>query len=163
MKKEQNVKKITDLMALVVFAVFAVCVLLVLLTGAKVYRELTDRGAGDHDRRVTAQYVATRVRQADRAGSVSVEEFGGLSALVLREEIGGEGYLTRVYCFEGYLRELFTAEGGNFAPEDGEKLLAAEDIAFSLNGGLLSACITLSDGSTQELMLFLRSGEGAAP
>ena len=36
--------KMTDLLALLVFAMFAVCVMAVLLTGAKVYRNVVDRG-----------------------------------------------------------------------------------------------------------------------
>ena len=76
MKKEQENSKITGLMALLVFAVFAVCVLGVLLTGAGVYKRLVGSGAEDYSRRTAAQYVTTRVRQADRAGSVGLEDFG---------------------------------------------------------------------------------------
>ena len=42
MKEKRS--KLTDLLALTVFAVFALCVLLVLLSGAKVYRGLVQRG-----------------------------------------------------------------------------------------------------------------------
>lgn len=163
MKKEPRKSKITDLMSLLVFGVFAVCVLAVLLTGADVYKGLVDRGAEDYDRRTAAQYITTRVRQADAAGSVSVEDFGGQSALVLREEINGKTYLTRVYCYDGFIRELFTAENGSFSPEDGEKLLEAEQLSFSLDGDLLSAQITLPGGTAQTISLYLRSGEGAWP
>ena len=157
MKKEQENSKITGLMALLVFAVFAVCVLGVLLTGAGVYKRLVGSGAEDYSRRTTAQYVTTRVRQAGRAGSVGVEDFGGQDALVLREEIGGSVYLTRVYCFDGWVRELFTAESGDFSPEDGEKVLEAEELSFAMEGSSLLAQITLPDGTVQELTLYLRS------
>lgn len=162
MKNERKKSKITDLMALLVFSVFAVCVLAVLLTGADVYRKLVDRGDSCYDSRTAAQYVTTRVRQADQAGSIAVEDFGGVEALVLREEINGKAYLTRVYCFDGFIRELFTGENGSFSPEDGEKLLEAEGLSFSLGENLLAASITLSDGTVRELTLYLRSGEGAA-
>lgn len=163
MKNEREHSRITGLMALLVFAVFAVCILAVLLTGAGVYRHLVDRGEADHARRTAAQYVTTRVRQADRAQSVTVEDFGGAEALVLREEIGGAVYLTRVYCFDGYIRELFTAENGVFSPEDGEKVLEVQALSFSLEDASLLARITLCDGSVQELTLYLRSGEGDLP
>lgn len=162
MKYVRKQSKITDLMALLVFCVFAVCVLAVLLTGAEVYQKLVDRGERCYDARTAAQYVATRVRQADQTGSVAVEDFGGVEALVLREEINGKAYLTRVYCYDGFIRELFTGEDGKFSPEDGEKLLAAETISFSREGQLVSAVITLSDGTVREVTVYLRSGEGAA-
>lgn len=162
MKQPQKFHKLTDLMALLVFAVFAVCILLVLLTGADVYRNLADSGQAQYNRRTAARYITTRVRQADTAGAVSVEDFEGEDALVLRETVNGRTYLTRVYCYGGFLRELFTAEDGSFSPEDGEKLLEAESFSVTREGRLLHAQITLPEGSTQSLTLFLRTGEGAA-
>lgn len=150
-------------MALMVFGIFALCVLGLLLTGADVYGDLVDRGARYYDCRTAAQYITTRVRQADRAGSVTVEDFGGCDALVIGEQIQGEVYLTRVYCYDGYIRELFAAQGGTFSPEDGEKLLEAQQLSLSLASRLLSARITFSDGTAQELSLYLRSEEEAAP
>lgn len=163
MNNQTRQSKITDLMALMVFCLFALCILAVLLTGAAGYRKLVDRGSRDYDRRTAAQYVATRVRQADRAGCVALEDFGGAEALVFREEIGGAVYLTRVYCHDGFIRELFAPESGNFSPEDGEKLLAAQSLSFSLEGDLLSAEIRFSDGTNQFLTLYLRAGEEDAP
>lgn len=155
--------KLTDLMALLVFGIFALCVLLVLLTGADVYRNLVDRGGEYYQRRTAVQYIATRVRQGDASGGVTVAEFGGQDALVLREEIGGRTYLTRVYCCDGYIRELFTSESGSFSPEDGEKILEAAELSLALTDDLLTARITLTDGSQQEITLYLRSGEEADP
>lgn len=154
--------KLTDLAALLVFGVFTVCVLLVLLTGADVYGKLVGRGQEDHTRRTATQYIATRVRQADQ-NAVNVEDFDGQQALVLREQIGGETYLTRVYSYEGWLWELFSAENGNFSPEDGQRLLEVESLSFSLETELLTARIGFSDGTQQQLTLHLRSGEEAVP
>ena len=54
--------KMTDLLALLVFAMFAVCVMAVLLTGAKVYRNVVDRGEAQFEARTAVQYVTTHVR-----------------------------------------------------------------------------------------------------
>lgn len=133
--KEKSTK-LTDLLALLVFAVFALCVLLVLLSGAKVYRELVSRGEASFESRTAAQYVTTRVRQAE---AVTVGDFEGCQALVIPEEIDGEIYITRVYCHDGYIRELFCAENAALSPEDGEKILPAESLHFSITGDLLTA------------------------
>ena len=98
---------IDGLLALLLFGVFAVCVLAVLLTGARAYRGLTQRDQAAYSRRVCVQYIATRVRQADRAEGVSVEPFGEGDALVLSED----GYVTRVYHYDGYLMELYAKIG----------------------------------------------------
>lgn len=155
--------KLTDLISLVVFGIFAICILLVLLTGAGVYRNLVARGGEDYQRRTAAQYITTRVHQADTHGGIAVEDFGGRDALVLREEIRGRTYLTRVYCRDGFLRELFTAGNGSVSPEDGEKILEVRELSLSLEKGMLTARITLPDGSVEDLILYLRSGEVAAP
>lgn len=151
--KERSTK-ITDLLALTVFAVFALCVLLVLLSGARVYRETVRRSEENFMRRTAAQYVTTRVYQAE---SVRVEEFGGCEALVIPETVDGETYLTRVYCHDGYIRELYCAEKSALSPADGEKVLKADSLQFSVTQDLLT--VQLDDG---ELFLCLQ-GKEAAP
>ena len=151
------------LLVLVLFGVFAVCILLVLLTGADAYRRLAGRDQRSYDRRTVEQYLTTRVRQADRLGGVAVERFGETDALVLYEQIDGEEYRTLVYCHEGWLRELFALAEGDFAPEDGEKVLQARGLSLGQQGRLLTAELTDPAGETQRVTLYLRSGEGAAP
>jgi type II secretory pathway component PulJ len=150
------------LLALLLFAVFAVCVLSVLLTGADAYRRLTERDQASFQARTAAQYIATRVRQADKQGGLSVRTFGDGDALVLTEELEGETYLTWVYCYDGSLRELFTAADNDLPPESGEKILSADDLRLELDGARLTAQV-LEDGDWQTVTLYLRSGEGGAP
>ena len=148
---EHKTSRTTGLLALLVFLLFALCLLLVLLTGAGVYRGLVRRGEERYAARTTVQYIATRVRQA---GDVAVEEFGGCKALVFPETIDGERYLTRVYCHEGWLMELFSTGTAELSPEDGERVLEAEDLQVQLEGNLL----TVRTGE-QTLYLHLREGE----
>lgn len=148
------------LMALLLFGVFAVCLLIVLLTGADSYQGLTQRDRASDNRRVCAQYLTTRVRQADAAGAVTAGQFGGGDALLLTQDIDGEAYVTRIYVSGGYLMELFSAADSELSPEDGEKLMAAQALSASLSGGMLELSVTPEDGRPVELTLSLRSGEG---
>lgn len=149
---KKNVSKITDLLALTVFAVFAVCVLTVLLYGADVYQKLVQRGEENFRLRTATQYVSTRVRQADE---ITVEDFEGCRALATYEKIDGAVYVTRVYCYDGFLRELFCAENAALSPEDGEKIIPAETMKICVENGLLTATI---DG--KQVILQLRSEKG---
>ena len=151
--KEKSTK-FTDFLALIVFMVFTLCVLLVLLFGARVYRELVDRGEETFGSRTAAQYVTTRVRQSE---AVAVADFEGCQALVIPEEIGGETYLTRVYCYDGYIRELFCAKNAPLLPEDGEKILPGKSLTFSIEDDLLTVCL-----EKQKLFLHLH-GKEASP
>lgn len=156
MKKRAAQHHMDALMALILFGVFAACVLAVLLTGAGAYQRLTQRDRSAFDRRTAIQYIATRVRQSDIAGSVEVVSFQGTNALALEESTG---YVTRVYWYDGYLMELYAAADSDLAPEDGVKLLESEPVDFSLEDGLLT--VKIDGGSAGKVLcLSLRTEEG---
>ena len=147
--------KTGDLSALLTFALFAVCILMVLLYGARVYGQLARRGEESFRLRTATQYVYTRVQQAK---TVSITDFDGCEALTLKEQLDGVSYVTRVYCCDGYLRELFCAENAMLRPEDGEKIIPAERLQMKLDGELLTIEL---DGC--RLLLQLRGKAGATP
>ena len=136
----------------------AVCVLIVLLTGAKAYRGLTERDRAAYDRRTCVQYIATKVRQGDVEGGVTVEPFGDTAALCMRQY----GFVTRVYCYDGWLMEMYTFEDAELTPQDGEKVMPLSGLSFDLEDGLLTVELQSGEGVTDTLRLALRSGEGAA-
>ncbi len=160
MNQRRQRHQIDGLITLVLFGVFAACVLSVLLTGAKVYRELTaeDRAAGD--RRVCAQYIATKVRQVPSGDAIKVESEAGLDVLSYAEEIEGEQYITRIYYSDGWIRELFTFGEAEFFPEDGERIAEARGLSMELEDGVLRVEIEDADGIGTELVLALRGGAG---
>lgn len=148
---------IDGLAALLLFGIFAVCVVEVLLTGAGAYRRLTARDEAVCDRRTRTQYIATRVRQADGRDQVSVSELEGLTALRLLED---DGYVTWIYCWDGWLMELYTSAEAELGPEDGTQLMEASALSLSLEDGLLEIGVTGPAGDEDRLYLALRSGEG---
>lgn len=160
MKNRKNKSSLEGVLALVLFCIFAVCILAVLLIGAATCKRLAARQQNVYAERMIPQYLATKVRQADRQGAVQIGEFGGVAALELVERFDTEEYITRIYCYDGYLRELFSTASGEFAPEDGEKIQEAGQVDFSLQEGVLSIAVIQQDGEKTELKLLLRSTEG---
>ena len=158
MKREKIQHHMDGLLLLLLFGVFAVCVLSVLLTGARAYRRLTLRDQEAYSRRTCVQYIATRVRQGDMEGAVTVEPFGEGDALVMAKD----GYVTRVYWHDGWLMEMYAGEDVQLAPEDGEKIMELDGLAMSMDGGLLTVEVDGGDAGTDTLRLSLRSGEGGA-
>ncbi len=156
MKIQGTKHQMDGLLMLLLFGVFAVCVLSVLLTGAKAYRGLTERDQAAYDRRTCVQYIATRVRQGDIEGGVRVEPFQDATALCLTQD----GYVTRVYWYDGYLMELYTGADAELHPEDGEKIMPMESLALAMEDGLLRLEIGTAGGAVDTLCLSLRSGEG---
>ena len=131
-------EKTTSLLSLLVFALFALCLLLTVLTGARAYRQTVELTQESSDSRTKIQYLSARIRQSQET---ALEDFGGCEALAFREVIDGECYVTYIYCFDGWLRELFCLEGAGLSPEDGEKVIPAEEMELSLNEGLLTVSI----------------------
>lgn len=150
-------------MALLLFGVFAVCLLAVLLTGANSYQALTQRDRAASDSRTCAQYLATRVRQADQYGAIGVEPFGDGDALAFRQDIDGRTYVTRVYVSGGWLMELFSAADLTLSPQDGERIMAAQALTAQQEDGLLRISITPAQGDPTQLLLSPRCGEGDLP
>lgn len=156
--KRQSIKHRMDgLLMLLLFGVFAVCVLAVLLTGAKAYRGLTQRDQAAFDRRSCVQYIATRVRQGDIDGCVAVEPFWGVDCLALTEG----NFTTQVYCYDGWLMELYAGTGADLEPQAGERIMRLDSLELTLEDGLLTARMVSEDGAADTLCLSLRSGEGA--
>ena len=132
------------------------------MAGAGAYSRLTRRDGHAYDVRTALQYVAARVAQAPGPHRVTVCEFGGLDALTVSESIGGEDYITRVYCYDGWLMELFCAADGQFAPRDGEQLLRADGLKLELRDKLLYVSLARA-GETHELVLYLEQNEEVRP
>lgn len=147
--------KSSALITALVFVVFALCVMMVLLLGAGVYQRLAERAETPFSDRVPAQYLSTRIRQAQ---SVSVEPFHGGQALALTETLEGETYITRVYLYQGYLWELYSEADAELEPEDGEKLLPLQTLQLSQEGTLLK--IRVND---RDLVFHMRTGKEALP
>lgn len=160
--REKRPQAIPTLAAFLLLGIFAVSVLGVLLAGAGVYSRLTRRDDCAYNGRTGLLYVASKVRQASAPDAVQVTDFGGVDTLTVTEQVDGEDYVTRVYCYNGWLRELFCAEQADFAPEDGERLLRANRLELEQYGGLL--CVRLvQEQQEQELVLCLDPGEGVRP
>ena len=153
-------RNITQLLALAVFGLFALCVAAVLLLGGKTYQNLTQRAEISSSWRTAVRYLTTRFQQAPE---VALEDFCGLQALTVREEIGGKVYLTRVYCYESTVRELFSGANAQVSPGDGEIVLEAESLTFSWEGQLLTVEIVHPDGFSQQLLLHLPEWKEGSP
>lgn len=131
-------KSISSVAALLVLAVFSIGILGVLLGGARVYKGLTGQGQADYDRRTCLQYLSTKLSQSTSPDSICVRQFGCGDALFLIETIDGREFVTRIYCHNGWLMELFSVNDPSFAPEDGEKILPLGNLNISQNGNLLT-------------------------
>ncbi len=75
----------------------------------------------------------------------------------------GVAYLTRIYCFEGWLMELFTPETGKFSPGDGEKVLPMAALVLDITDGLLRIEFSDPSGERNVLKIVLMQAREVTP
>ena len=160
----KQIKKgnLTGVLVLLVFAAFLVCAMLVLLTGADLVEKLTQRDRENYLHRTAVQYVTMRVRQTDAEGMVEVRRVEDRDVLVLAELIDGCRYETLVYQYDGCLREMFCEAGMDIPLEFGEAILALDGFSARMTGSALDIQLQMKDGTTETVLLSLRSEEEAA-
>ena len=142
------------------FFLFASCMFFVLLSGAKLYKNVSGVMEEQFSVNTCVNYVTAKVRHYDEQNSVSLGQIGGEEALLLEEEINGETYLTYLYCYGGNLMELFCSADMEMNPEDGQVIMPMDKLDFSMEKGLLSFSCE-ADGGIAESAVYLQSGEGA--
>lgn len=163
MRNDWKARSAPTVAALLLLAVFAAGILGVLLGGAAAYRRLNQQDQRSFESRTCLQYLATRVRQASGPDAVSIAPFGQVDALVIRQELEGEVFLTRVYCYDGWLMELFSFAEGEQEPRDGEKIMPLSVLTMELQQGLFTAAVSVQGEELQCLTLSLRGGEEMLP
>jgi len=130
MNKVTRGRSIDTIFVLIVFSIFAFSVLMVLMLGASVYRNINDISRDGQDERMVLSYVRTKIKNYDIAGSVYVDDFGGAPALFIDERIGDTDYVTVIYNYDGWLYELFSETSLEFSPGNGVRIAEVDNVRF---------------------------------
>ena len=140
---------------LLVYGIFALFSLLLVVVSAQVYRNIVSAGQRNTQTRAAFSYVAGKLRMSTQtAGSVELREEEGITVLVL--DAPTEGYETRIFYYDGAIRELYQASDQEFIPEMGEKIAETSDcyIETTEEGNLLFQAADL-DGNLRSLHLHI--------
>ena len=117
---------------LLLFAIIVLSLLFLVMTGTGLYSAVVDS--------------QTRNREAR-------------AALLLRENADGETYETRIYLYEGALREEYGTADAALDPQDSERIVDAKSFSIEqVRPGLL--VVSTEYGSAD---IALRSGRGTGP
>ena len=149
--------------ALLLTALFALCVMSVMLAGAGAFKRLTIADRQNFSARTCSQYIISRLRRASAPDAVSAGKFDASDCLFLDETIDGITYTTCIYCCDGWLCELFSEKNAEFRPQDGERLLEAQDLSLHLEDGLIHVAVTDGEGLTSGFVVNVRGMENKTP
>ncbi|MCR5678459.1 MAG: DUF4860 domain-containing protein [Agathobacter sp.] len=154
-------RKIDTAFAVLLFAVFAAIAILVVLLVAKQYKITTEVMEKDYRTRTANSYLREIVHQHDKAGSISVDEFSGTSALRFTEEVNGYTIHTFVYCYDGYICELTSVNDAAVSLDSGTQLIPAKSLVPELvDDDLLKISYTDEEGISRNLFIKLNCPTG---
>ena len=143
---------------LAMICVFAVTSLLLVLFGARVYKNVVAEMDKNFHARTGLAYVTNKIRNADAEGMIFFEQQDGLDTLVISNHSGGTEHRTVIYFYEGWLREVSMAADEIFKAEDGEKIVAAEEFTMKDRGnGFLRFTLKPAGGPLLTMTVSLRS------
>lgn len=132
---------ISGVFVFLLLGIFAVFSTVMVLLGAKAYKSTADRASEHNAGRIASAYMRSMVRADDTAGCVALEDLGDVNSVTLRYVYDDEEYLTRLYVYDGKLREWFSYGEAEFKPEDGEAVCSVDEMTAEITGGLLSVGI----------------------
>ena len=159
-KRRAAPMRIQNVFIFLLLALFAVSAIFMTALSARVYRGTVSRAESSNAARIVTAVIRGAARNED-AGSASIREEKGVKTLVFADEYGGEIYLRRLFCSEGYLWESLTSEDMEFDPELGDTLAEVSAFEPELNGRLLTVRAVMPDGREETVDVCLRAG-GAA-
>lgn len=141
----------------VLFALFIVVLLLALVCGTNVYRDLYDTSQRIAQQRAATALIANTVKAVDTQGAVFEGPGPEGPALVMRETIDSQVYETRLYEHQGSIVQEYALAGSDYNPERASVLVESSTFGFVYEGGLLT--IWTDDGAVEVAM---RTATGGA-
>ena len=138
MRKYRSGRSVDTIFVLVIFSIFAFSVLLVLMLGASVYRNINDISRDGEQEHTALSYIWTKSKNFDNANSIHVGDFEGVPALFIDEAFGDTEFRTAIYYYDGWLYELFSETDLSFSPADGVRIAPVNGLRFNdLGEGLI--------------------------
>lgn len=158
MTRDKSSSRAGTLFSIMLFFLFTLCMVLVMVIGANVYKNIVVRMDQNFNYRTAISYITNKVHQFDREGQVGVAEIEGRQVLELREEANGCQYHTLIYCMDGEIKELYKAVEDELTLDAGVGIVAAMAVEFQLLEADLLQITVEGSGGTQSMYLNLRSG-----
>lgn len=146
---ESRSKSTGKLIWILLFFAFTACVIAALLQAAMVYNNISSVLDEEFSVHTGTSYIQSRVRAGDTYGDINVGEFENCSALFCYETNEEGNFVTIIYCYDGYLRELFCESPSDFDSDAGELLIPMDSLQFSKTpSGLIQATCTCGNNSS---------------
>ncbi|MCR4850565.1 MAG: DUF4860 domain-containing protein [Lachnospiraceae bacterium] len=161
MNEKQNRHIIDILFVISLFAMFVLSAVFLISIGARIYSNTMDNMNSNFDSRTAVAYINEKVHQSDVSGNVRIGDFDGCEAIIITNYVKDLEYITYIYEYEGYIRELTVRKDIALSPAAGSTILGVKE--FSLDGisDTLFKCEVNIDGE-DDYSFYVSTGSGGA-
>lgn len=144
-KRSQAADSSGHMFTALLFALFVIALLLAVVAGTNVYRNLNDVRSGADEARLGLTLLTNNVRANDAADAIAAGTGPEGRSLVLVERLDSGTYETRIYRHEGNIVEEYALADAAYTPEKAVVICPSDVFDFSYGNGLLT--ITTDQGS----------------
>lgn len=157
---QKQQKHIIDLLFVIaLFCLFALSAIFLISIGADIYGKTMTNMEHNFDARTSLAYVTEKIRQSDQMDQIAIGNLDDCPALVITYHTSDSTYITYIYEFNGYLKELMIKDAISLGPEAGQNILEIKDFQVrQINDQLISCIIETTDEQTYDLLISLHSG-----
>ena len=155
----KNNHAISGVFVFLLLGIFAIFSTIMVVMGAKAYRGMVDRSVTHNSIRVASSYIRTMLRSNDETGVLRVEDVNGIQTITMENDYG-DIYVTRIYLYDGKLREWFALAEIPFEPANGETVCSLDTMQAELKDGLLHVVVS-EHGTEMEIDYAPRTAEPA--
>lgn len=141
MNKIKSSHTISGLFVFLLLGVFVVFSMTMVLLGTKAYRGTVIKSEMHNRERIASAYIRSMLRSDDEAGVLLIEDLDGVQTVSMLNSYDDESYVTRIYVYDGMLREWFASANMEFEAWTGESVCEAESMKAELKDGLLTVVI----------------------
>lgn len=150
--------KIDSVFVIALFTMFAATAFLLILIGAKQYKNTAENMNANYECRTISSYLTEKIRQSDCQGNIQTTFLEGVPALSLETTENDILYTTYIYYYENALREIVVNSSSVFSLESGQEIIKTGGFtAEQITDQLLKITIITTKKEKQTLFLPLHS------
>lgn len=150
--------KIDSVFVIALFTMFAATAFLLILIGAKQYKNTAENMDANYECRTISSYLTEKIRQSDCQGNIQTTFLEGVPALSLETTENDILYTTYIYYYENALREIVVNSSSVFSLESGQEIIKTGGFtAEQITDQLLKITIITTKKEKQTLFLPLHS------
>lgn len=150
--------KIDSVFVIALFTMFAATAFLLILIGAKQYKNTAENMDANYECRTISSYLTEKIRQSDCQGNIQTTFLEGVPALSLETTENDILYTTYIYYYKNALREIVVNSSSVFSLESGQEIIKTGGFtAEQITDQLLKITIITTKKEKQTLFLPLHS------